>query len=242
MDFKGYAAGLHWSEFYADYPTKLHTSRALNLNHIIGLEVNSKASPTYSFIVYKINVTDTTYPNPVDMRFLVVLIAFSYTVAQKNDLMKECAKYYRPKNYLDTLAQMKLPYIAQLPVPNNLKNIISQNYMNKLQNIVPTPVMTTKVLTVHTKYVYQNPVCVKYSKKQKLCKSPGNGSFNKLVTKQHFLKSNIEERVEGSLSVTDDDTESDRFTLKVSFDKLGKLLILSLTCIQNFYHIQSVTE
>ncbi|KAL1517479.1 hypothetical protein ABEB36_001241 [Hypothenemus hampei] len=150
------------------------------------------------------------------MWFLLFLVV----PASGNDLIQECAKYYRPSNYMDVLSKFNLPYLGHVTLPNN-----QQQYLkNRPQtDISPSPVLTTKVLAVKTKYVYKSPFCVKYTKKQQLCQSENAG---KIVTKHNFSKKQVEERIEGVLDVLEDEKkeeieeEPDRFSLKISFDKL----------------------
>ncbi|XP_050295771.1 uncharacterized protein LOC126735729 [Anthonomus grandis grandis] len=157
------------------------------------------------------------------MLILTVVLAILHSACiQGIDLMQECAKLYRPKNYLDILPSLNMPYVDQLAIPNNVfKN---KHYQNMIKNILPTPVVTTKVLQVKTKYVYKNPICVKYSKKQKLCK-PEDGrireNVDNLITKESFIKEDLEENVEAMVDVEDsEEDDAERFTLKVSFNKL----------------------
>lgn len=221
-----------FSTFYTEYPTKLHPSRALNINYIITSSRLCGFKTAQCVIVYKfLSVAVLLHPNCV-MWYLAVIITVIYSAySQQNNLLQECAKYYRPKNYLELLPNINMPYVDQLPVPNNVPNLRNKEYLNKIQNIVPSPAMTTKVLTVKTKYIYKNPVCVKYSKKQKLCK-PEDGQIrehvDKLITKDYFVQNNIEERVDGVVDVISDENyvDEDRFSLKVSFDRLGKYIFL----------------
>lgn len=162
------------------------------------------------------------------MWYLGLVLAVFYSVSvQGNHLLQECAKFYRPKNYIDVMAQ-SMPYIDQLLIPDNLKKMDIDDYRSKINNIQPTPVVTTKVLQVKTKYVYVNPVCVKYSSKQKLCKHENRmaGNINKLITKEYFLKGQVEQRVESAIDVNSEEfsPKPDRFSLKVSFDRIGKQL------------------
>ncbi|XP_066155309.1 uncharacterized protein [Euwallacea fornicatus] len=156
------------------------------------------------------------------MLFFVFFVSFSAATQHQNRL-EDCARFYHQipgNNYLDILTGMNMPYIDQVPLPNNLKALASGDYMSKMQNIMPSPVITTKVLSVQTKYVYVNPVCVKFNKKQKLCKQTNENS-DKLITKQNFLKSNAEKRIESAdVNIANDEGFEDRFTLKVSFDRL----------------------
>ncbi|CAG9770618.1 unnamed protein product [Ceutorhynchus assimilis] len=160
------------------------------------------------------------------MWYFIVLAVVHSVCVQANNLLQECAKYYRPKNYLDMLPNLNMPYINQLPIPDSINKFRHRDHLNKMQNIVATPV-TTKVLTVKTKYFYKNPICVKYNKKQKMCKSEDGRireNVDKLITKQNFLKNNdnIQQEVISEFDVIseEDDFDADKFNLKVSFGNL----------------------
>ncbi|KAH1002245.1 hypothetical protein HUJ04_008350 [Dendroctonus ponderosae] len=162
------------------------------------------------------------------MWYLGLVLAVFYSVlVQGNNLLEECAKFYRPKNYIDVMSQ-SMPYMDQLLIPDNLKKVDIDGYRSKINSIQPTPVVTTRVLQVKTKYVYVNPVCVKYSSKQKLCKHENRmaGNINKLITKEYFLKGQVEQRVESAIDVNSEEysPKPDKFSLKVSFDRIGKQL------------------
>lgn len=66
----------------------------------------------------------------------------------------------------------------------------------KIQNnpaIEPSPVVKTKAINIVTKYIYKNPVCVKFSKGKNMCKKNGGpgkvkGNYEQLVTKEYFVK------------------------------------------------------
>ncbi|RZC43267.1 hypothetical protein BDFB_010893 [Asbolus verrucosus] len=88
----------------------------------------------------------------------------------------ECGKLFNPVNYMDKLPSLSLPYVDSVP---------------NIPPIKPSPVARTKVVSVVTKYIYRNPVCVKISGKKPLCKplnSPGINNIEYLVTKEYFVR------------------------------------------------------
>lgn len=106
------------------------------------------------------------------------LIILVFATAYAN-LYEECAKLYSPNNYLNYLPNLHLPYLGNIPVPVNPPRI------------TPSPVVTTKAVSIVTKYVYKNPVCVKYSKRQNNCKQDNpkhKGNLEQLVTKEYFVR------------------------------------------------------
>ncbi|XP_030749304.1 uncharacterized protein LOC115877305 [Sitophilus oryzae] len=140
----------------------------------------------------------------------VFLVPFvRYTIG--NSMLEECAKYYKPTNYLALLPNLKMPYIGDLAIPDNQH---TNNY-NNLQKINPSPVVTTKVLTLKTKYVYKNPVCIKTTKKRRYC-APEDAkkkqNVEKLVTKEYFVD------VDALKKREDENDEEETFNLEVSFD------------------------
>jgi hypothetical protein len=98
--------------------------------------------------------------------FVVILLS---TDVQSN-LYRDCGKLYNPLNYMSQLPSLSMPYV-NIPIK-------------------PSPVITTKVINVVTKYVYKNPVCVRVSGKKSTCKSlhPQAGGVEHLVTKELFVK------------------------------------------------------
>lgn len=108
---------------------------------------------------------------------LLIILAFATVHA---NLYEECAKLYNPNNYLNYLPNLHLPYLGNIPLPVNPPRI------------TPSPVVTTKAVSIVTKYVYKNPVCVKYSKRQNSCKQDNNskykGNLEQLVTKEYFVR------------------------------------------------------
>lgn len=75
--------------------------------------------------------------------------------------------------------------VPGLKIPNN-------------QVIEPSPVVKTKAINVVTKYVYKNPVCVKFSKGKNMCKKDSNSGklkegYEQLVTKEYFVKDRIKD-------------------------------------------------
>lgn len=105
-------------------------------------------------------------------------------ITVRADLYEECARLYNPRNYVNHLPSLRLPYFGDIPVPVNYPAMIK-----------PSSVVTTKAVSVVTKYVYKNPVCVKYVKKKSICQPQNglkkNGNFDKLVTKEYFVSDGI---------------------------------------------------
>ncbi|KAF7269804.1 hypothetical protein GWI33_017173 [Rhynchophorus ferrugineus] len=136
--------------------------------------------------------------------FVVYVLFFYGRPANANNLLQECAKYYKPTNYLDLLPNLKLPYVGGLIMPDNPAS-------KHQQKINPTGVVTTKVLTLKTKYVYQNPICIKPTKKKRYCTAAGSKNKNpeKLITKEYFF--NPKEKMEES---------AEQFDLQVTFEGL----------------------
>lgn len=112
------------------------------------------------------------------MQLAIVFLTF-LAAAQSN--LQECAKFYNPNNYMTHLPSLQLPYWGDIPVPVSSPLLIK-----------PSPVIKTKAISVVTKYVYKNPVCVRYSKGKSACKLEGNirnkEGFDHLVTKEYFVK------------------------------------------------------
>ncbi|XP_018566727.1 uncharacterized protein LOC108907491 [Anoplophora glabripennis] len=108
---------------------------------------------------------------------LLVILAFATVRA---NLYEECAKLYSPNNYLNYLPNLHLPYLGNVPLPANPPKV------------TPSPVVTTKAVSIVTKYVYKNPVCVKFSKRQNSCKQDNGvkhkGNVEQLVTKEYFVR------------------------------------------------------
>lgn len=102
---------------------------------------------------------------------------------------RDCGKFFNPHNYMDQLPSLNLPYVS------------SVNYMPPIK---PSPVLKTKVINVITKYVYQNPICVKISGKKSPCKSLNeNNNMEFLVTKEYFVK----DRKTRRLPISQDDLD-----------------------------------
>lgn len=100
------------------------------------------------------------------------------------DILEDCSKLFNPQRYLNQLPSLGLPYVGNVPIPSNVA-----------PNIRPSPVVTTKVVSVVTKYVHKSPVCIRYSGEKPLCKAIGNGNANpydNLVTKaEYFLNGGL---------------------------------------------------
>lgn len=89
------------------------------------------------------------------------------------------------------LDQLKNPGILMVPGQIGVPGL-------KIQNnpaIQPSPAYKTKAIHFVTKYVYKNPVCVKFSKGKNMCKKDSKGQFkegyDKLVTKEYFVKNRV---------------------------------------------------
>ncbi|XP_072397752.1 uncharacterized protein [Diabrotica undecimpunctata] len=113
------------------------------------------------------------------MHLSIVLVTV-FAVRTRANLFQECAKLYNPGNYMGHLPSLKLPYLGDVPIPNNVPPI------------KPSAVAKTKAIKVVTTYVYKNPVCVKYSKKKGMCKKDNSvkhkGVYEQLVTKEYFVR------------------------------------------------------
>lgn len=120
------------------------------------------------------------------------------------NLYHECAKFYHPGNYMSHLPSLKLPYRGDVPIPINVGipgiGLTGDELLGNGQPgikipyntpILPTPVVKTKAISIVTKYVYKNPVCVKFSKGKNMCKKNdnlGKEGYEQLVTKEYFVK------------------------------------------------------
>ncbi|KAL3269360.1 hypothetical protein HHI36_008432 [Cryptolaemus montrouzieri] len=111
---------------------------------------------------------------PCDMTlFIFALLNIGFNVANR-----DCARYFKPNNYIQNLPSLSLGYISELPIPSM-----------KLPTIKPSKVMKTKVIDVVTKFVYRNPVCVKMSGKKTLCeKVNSKTNLEYTVTKEYFVE------------------------------------------------------
>lgn len=100
-------------------------------------------------------------------------------------MYQECLKMFHPNNYMSQLPTLSLPYVNSVPIPN------------AAAAIKPSPVVTTKVINIVTKYIYKNPVCIRYTKKNACATSAAQKLKNKmeyLVTKELFVRDNKKER------------------------------------------------
>lgn len=115
------------------------------------------------------------------MLTIVLAMAVCSTTA---DILEDCSKLFNPQRYLNQLPSMGLPYVSNLAIPSNVAS-----------HIRPTQVVTTKVVSVFTKYVHKSPVCIRYSGEKPLCKAIGNGNANPyehLITKgEYFLNGGL---------------------------------------------------
>lgn len=109
----------------------------------------------------------------------MLLVLFIIASAFANPY-QECVKLFNPNNYMERLPSLSLPFVNNIAIP-------SPNYAQ----IKPSRVLKTKVISMVTKYVYKNPVCVKYSGK-KACKltdtkDATRNNVEYLVTKEYFV-------------------------------------------------------
>lgn len=116
------------------------------------------------------------------MHFTIASLPFlvQFFIKTRAGIYEECAKLYKPTNYISHLPSLRLPYFGDIPVPVNSPALIK-----------PSSVVTTKAISVVTKYVYRNPVCVKYIKNKSICqpqnRTKNKGNFDQLVTKEYFV-------------------------------------------------------
>ncbi|XP_023027831.2 uncharacterized protein [Leptinotarsa decemlineata] len=118
------------------------------------------------------------------------LVIVTLITVNAANIYQECARLYNPNNYMVHLPSLSLPYLGDVPIPNNMPAIS------------PSPVVKTKAIKVVTKYIYKNPVCVKYTKKKGMCKQD-NGvkqkdNFEQLVTKEYFVRDRKHDFVGGN--------------------------------------------
>lgn len=109
---------------------------------------------------------------------IVLLVATS----GRGDILDDCSKLFNPQHYLAQLPSLSLPYVSSLPIPS------------QVMPIRPSPVVTTKVVSVVTKYMNKSPVCIRYSGEKPLCKAIGNGNANPyshLITKGQFVNGGL---------------------------------------------------
>ncbi|KAJ8930914.1 hypothetical protein NQ314_016238 [Rhamnusium bicolor] len=135
---------------------------------------------------------------------LVIVFITAITVVRAN-LYQECAKLYNPNNYMDHLPSLHLPYMGNVPIPNNTPKI------------KPSPVVNTKAISIVTKYVYKNPVCVKYTKNKNMCKQDNGikhkSNIEQLVTKEYFVNDRKKQLGENhNLEDYDEDEEEEDYS------------------------------
>lgn len=111
------------------------------------------------------------------MYLLLVFFTVNVNYFVHASMYQECIKFFHPNNYMNQLPSLSLPYVSNLPIPNIANNI------------KPSPVGTTKVINVVTRYIYKNPVCIKYTKKN-ACASAQKikNKMEYLVTKEYFVR------------------------------------------------------
>lgn len=109
----------------------------------------------------------------------VLLLTISFGRA---DLLHDCSKLFNPQHYMSQLPSLSLPYVSSLSIPS------------QVIPIRPSPVVTTKVVSVVTKYINKSPVCIRYSGEKPLCQAIGNGDANpydNLGIKNHFVNGGL---------------------------------------------------
>lgn len=94
----------------------------------------------------------------------VALLFVLMTVGHAS-VLHHCSKLFNPQHYLDQLPSLSLPYINSLPIPSQIA-----------PEIKPSPVITTKVINVVTKYVTKNPMCIRVTGNKPRCKAGGKKS------------------------------------------------------------------
>ncbi|CAH0547296.1 unnamed protein product [Brassicogethes aeneus] len=113
------------------------------------------------------------------MLLLLCFAALAVNTLQSNPY-QECAKLFNPNNYIDRLPSLSLPFISNIAIPPV-----------NVPDIKPSKVKTTKVISLVTKYVYRNPVCVKYTSKKSCkpmeAKENTKNNMDYLVTKEYFV-------------------------------------------------------
>lgn len=115
--------------------------------------------------------------------FVFVLISLGH--ANDANLYYDRFRLFNPQNYLHQLPSLSLPYVDRVPIPSPVPALIK-----------PSPVITTKVISVVTKYVTKSPMCVKVSGSKPKCqryrnknkKTPNKDGFEYLVTKEYFVE------------------------------------------------------
>nr|CAH7758213.1 unnamed protein product [Callosobruchus chinensis] len=115
-------------------------------------------------------------------------------------LLQECAKLYRPDRYLTQLPSLRLPYVGHMEIPINTGTI------------KPTPAMQTRAVTIVTKYVYKNPVCIKATKKKTCAMATAikhKSGEDEIVTKEYFVEDKEQNQRNGKhVNLNKEDDES----------------------------------
>lgn len=91
---------------------------------------------------------------------------------------------FNPENYMDQLPSLSMPYINNIQIPK--PNIPAQ--------IIPSPVVTTKMISIVTRYINKNPVCIKLSGRKPPCpykNSKNNAAHEYLVTKEYYVQDKL---------------------------------------------------
>lgn len=113
------------------------------------------------------------------VKVITVLLGVTFG---KADILDDCSKLFNPQHYLHQLPSLNLPYVSALPVPSNVIPI------------KPSPVVTTRVMSVVTKYINKSPVCIRYSGDKPPCRTIGNGNANPyahLADEEHFVNGGL---------------------------------------------------
>lgn len=122
------------------------------------------------------------------------------------NVFHECSRLFNPQNYLHQLPSLSLPYVDSVPIPSQIVPLIK-----------PSPVITTKVISIVTKYVARNPMCVKVTGNKPKCRSKGHSKngFEYLVTKEYFVK-DPEDYEQRNLAHDDDEEEDEEPEVEAS--------------------------
>lgn len=112
---------------------------------------------------------------------VVVLLVFAIIAVGHANVFHDCSKQFNPQHYMDQLPSLSLPYISSVPIPSQIIPLI----------VKPSPVLTTKMISIVTKYVAKNPVCIKVTGSKQSChlmKSGKNKSgLDYMVAKEYIV-------------------------------------------------------
>lgn len=124
-----------------------------------------------SFLVLPLSSSRTHIFN---MRFVVILALFEVITAYPKTI-QDFHQFFNPKNYMDQLPSLSMPYLDNIPIPQP-----------NVPQIIPSPVVT-KVINVVTKYINKNPVCIKLTRKKPFC-AYKDDTLEYLVTKEYYVR------------------------------------------------------